>query len=152
MLNQLENSVVSSGTADATAPREPLETTGIVIEAFQKGDIAQVLEHVAEDVDWEYDSAVDVPWYRARKGKDGAKAFFESLAAVEFLRFDPSTYLGKDDVVVVIIQGDYRLRSNGRRVVYEDGVLLFRYDAEGRIAEFAHRVDLHKAWSAYHER
>jgi hypothetical protein len=45
---------------------------------------------------------------------------------------------------------DYRLKSNGRRVVYEDLFPIFRFNSEGKVARFAHRVDMYQAWRAYH--
>jgi ketosteroid isomerase-like protein len=151
MRNQVEKAIDPAKHPVPTVSRSHIETTRIVLDAFLRRDIPSLLEHVALDVDWEYGSTSDVPWYKARNGKAEAREFFESLSAVEMLRFEPKNYLGQGDVVVVVIQADYRLRRNNRRVTYEDGILIFRYNERGEIARFAHRVDFHKAWCAYHE-
>jgi uncharacterized protein len=127
-----------------------VKTVRTIIKAFIERDIPLVLSHLAEDVDWEYGSLVDVPWYTPRTGKEDAAKFFESLQAVEFLQFEPKSYFGADDWAGVLLDSDYRLKSNGKRVVYEDLFLIFRFNAEGKVARFAHRVDMHQAWLAYH--
>ena len=127
-----------------------VKTVQTIIEAFKAGDIDLVLSHVADDVDWEYGSVVDVPWYTPRKGKMEAAKFFQALQAVEFFQFEPKSYVGEVDWAAVLLDSEYRLKSNGQRVVYEDAFLIFRFNAEGKVARFAHRVDMHQAWRAYH--
>ena len=63
-------------------PMNHVKTVRTIIEAFKAGDIDLVLSHVADDVDWEYGSVVDVPWYTPRKGKMEAAKFFQALQAV----------------------------------------------------------------------
>lgn len=131
--------------------RQPLETTRHIFNAFAEGDIPALLACLADDIEWEYGPcSQDVPWYQNRKGIAGAMEFFQSLAAVEFHKFETTAFLGDGDTVVVLLDSDYSVRSNGRRVVYEDAVFVVRFDAEGKIRRFAHRVDLHQAWLACH--
>jgi ketosteroid isomerase-like protein len=131
--------------------RDDVATTKAIFEAFGRGDVAAILERLSDDVLWEYGpSATDVPWYQPRRGKDGALAFFRSLAAVDFHVFAPTAFLGGDGVVAVLLDSDYTVRATGARVVYRDAVMLWRFDAEGKVSHFAHRVDLHQAWQAYH--
>ena len=128
-----------------------IDTTKIIMESFRRGDIEHLLTHIADDVDWEYGSIVDVPWYRPRQGKEEAAGFFESLAtSLDIFKWEPKIYLGAGDLTVVILDSDYSIKSTGRRVIYEDCVLVLRFNAEGKVARFAHRVDLHQAWLAYH--
>jgi ketosteroid isomerase-like protein len=129
-----------------------IETTKAIVAAFLRGDVQGVLAHVADDVEWEYGSINDVPWYRARHGKAEVADFFASLAAVEFSQWEPKQYLGEGDLAIVVIDSDYLVKGTGRRVVYEDCLLLFRFDAEGKVARFGHRTDLLAGWLAYHDR
>ncbi|MGE4322686.1 MAG: nuclear transport factor 2 family protein [Sphingobium sp.] len=129
-----------------------IETTRIIVDAFSRGDIPTILDKLADDVAWEHASVSDVPWYRERRGKADVADFFGSLAAVEFLQWEPKHYFTDGDLVLVVIDSDYRVKKNGRRVVYEDCVLLFRYDEAGRLARFGHRADLLAGWLAWHDR
>lgn len=126
-------------------------TTRAIFEAFGRGDVPFILERLADDVQWEYGvCATKVPWYVNRVGRAGAGEFFASLAAVEFKTFVPKAYLHDDagDVVAVLIDSDYVVRATGKLVSYVDAVLLLRFDAQGRVSHFAHRVDLSQAASA----
>jgi len=125
-----------------------LSTVRAVFDAFGRGDIEFIVGRLADGVEWEYGvCATEVPWYRNRRGHEGAREFFASLAAVEFKTFLPKAFLHEAtcDAVAVLIDSDYVVRATGKLVSYVDAVLLFRFDAEGRIARFAHRVDLTQA-------
>lgn len=129
-----------------------LEATKAMADAFIRGDIPAIMEHLADDVEWDYDSISDVPWYQPRRGKAEVAEFFDCLAQTEITQWEPKLYLGEDDLTVVVLDGDYRVKSTGRRVVYKDCLLLFRFDAKGKVVRFNHRVDLHRAWLAYHDK
>ncbi len=54
-----------------------LEPVNIIYEAFDKGDVPAIIEHLAGDVQWEQwadnsSQKTGVPWMLARTGKDGA--------------------------------------------------------------------------------
>jgi len=129
-----------------------IEKTKSMCEAFMRGDIPALFEHFADDIEWDYDSLNDVPWYRPRRGKAEVAGFFECLAQVEMTQWEPTLYLGEGDLAVVVLDSDYRIKSNGRRVVYKDCLLLFQFNAAGKLARFNHRVDLFPGWLAYHDR
>lgn len=129
---------------------DPLKTVEAIFQAFARGDVPAILERLAADVEWEYGpTSQDVPWYQPQRGREGVKRFFEHLAAVEFHRFAPRSFLAKGGLVVVLLDSDYTVKATGRRVVYEDGVMIFRFNAAGEVVRFAHRVDFHQAWLAY---
>jgi ketosteroid isomerase-like protein len=128
-----------------------VETIKSMYEAFARGDVQGILERLAPDVEWEYGAiSHDVPWYQPRRGRAAVVGFFRSLDAVEFHRFQPKAYLGHDDTVVVLLDADYSVKATGQHVVYEDAVMIWKFNAAGQVARFAHRVDTHQAWRAYH--
>ncbi len=130
--------------------RSPLETTKFIFSAFAQGDIPSLLTCLADDVEWEYGPcSQNVPWYQKRSGVEGALEFFQSLAAVEFHKFETTGFFGEGDTVVVLVDSDYTIRSNGNQVVYKDAVFVVKFNPAGKIRQFAHRVDLHQAWVAY---
>lgn len=123
-------------------------TARAIFDAFGRGDVPYILEQLADDVQWEYGiCATTVAWYQHRQGHAGAVAFFESLQGVDFLSFVPKAFLhdAAQDAVAVLVDSDYLVRASGKRVSYVDAVLLLRFDAEGRVSHFAHRVDLLQA-------
>lgn len=132
---------------------KPIEIVRSLYDAFGRGDVGFILDRLADDVEWEYGVVSnEVPWYQNQHGSNGAAAFFASLAAVEFHVFKPTAFLADGDLVVVLLDSDYTVRATGARVVYEDAVMIWRLDAEGRVRRFAHRIDTHQAWWALHAR
>lgn len=131
--------------------KTPIETTRHIFDCFDRGDVAAIIECCAPGIEWEYGvNSTDVPWYQPRRGIEGVQEFFAHLGKTTFTRFERTAYLGGDDTVAVLVDADYTVAASGLRVVYEDAVLLFRYDDEGRLVRFAHRVDTHQAWLAFH--
>ena len=130
--------------------RAPHETARHMFKAFALGDIPAILACLAPDVQWEYGPvSQNVPWYQNRHGVQGALEFFQSLAGCEFHQFNTTAFLGDGDTVVVLLDSDYTVKKTGKRVVYEDAVFVMKFNTEGQIRKFAHRVDLHQAWLAY---
>ena len=133
--------------------RTPTETTRHIFDCFDRADFEGILACCSPDIVWEYGvHSTDVPWYQPQRGIDGVSRFLANFGRTEFKRFERTAYLGDGDTVLVLIDAEYTVRETGRRVVYEDGVLVFRYDPEGRLVRFAHRVDTHQAWLAFHGR
>ena len=117
-----------------------------VFEAFGRGDIPGVLEHVAEDAKWDAPGPAVVPFYGRRGGRAGAAEFFTRLGShVEFEKFEVDEFIAEGDSVVVTGSERGRVRANGK--TYEmDWVLLFKvrggkvvrfhcYDDTGAVAE-----------------
>jgi ketosteroid isomerase-like protein len=131
----------------------PIDTAKPTFSAFSRGDIPAIFACLAPDAQWEYGPvSQNVPWYQNRHGVEGATEFFQSLAACEFHQFDTTAFIAGGDTVVVLVDSDYTVKKTGKRVVYEDAVFLLKFNADGKIAEFAHRVDLHQAWLAYNDK
>lgn len=116
-----------------------------IYEAFGRGDVPFILERLAEDVDWEYvPGPSELPWMQRRRGRDGAMAFFQSLAAMEFTKFAPTAILQGDGLVVALVDVEFTVKATGRHVSEPDETHIFHFDAEGRVTRFRHRVDTHQ--------
>jgi uncharacterized protein len=92
--------------------------------AFGKGDVATLLEHMSDDVDWgiEAQSSSEVPWHGVGVGKKFARAFFEALAKeCVFTRFEPSGLMASDSAVCALVAFEATLNRNGRKVA-ENGI------------------------------
>jgi uncharacterized protein len=118
------------------------ETVRELYEAFGRGDVGAILERLDENVEWEPGEGVgDVPWLQPRHGRAGAAEFFTSLGGLEIHRFVPKALLEEDGLVVAVLDVEATIKSTGKRFVEEDEVHLWRFNANGQVTRFRHRVD-----------
>ncbi|MDY7230819.1 nuclear transport factor 2 family protein [Hyalangium rubrum] len=119
-----------------------LETVQSIYAAFSRGDVRSILEHLSEDVEWEYGVAPnDVPWLQARHGRSGALEFLQSLQALEFHTFEPKTFLEAPRLVVVLVDIDLEVKATGQRIAEKEEVHIWRFDETGQVVRFRHAVD-----------
>ena len=122
-----------------------------IYQAFGRGDIPSILGALSDSVEWEYGaSSTDVPWIQRRTGKEGAQAFFASLAALDFHRFEVKHVLGEGSLVVGLVDVEATVKATGKSFREEDEVHLWWFDEEGKVARFAHRMDTHQHHLAFH--
>jgi len=127
------------------------DTVRAMYAAFQRDDIAAIVDRTATDVEWEYEpSPADLPWLQSRHGHAGVREFFASLGDFEFVKFDPRVVVDAGDgLVLAVIDVELMLKRNGVRISEPEQVHLFRFDADGNLRRFRHRIDTHKLWLAY---
>lgn len=126
-----------------------LKTVQSIYEAFGKGDVPTILGHLAENVEWEYGIvSTNVPWLQPRQGRTEVTKFFQALADFEIQKFEPKTFLENGDVVVVLIDLEATVRSTKRRIMEEDEVHIWHFDAKGKVSRFRHRADTFQHWAA----
>lgn len=119
-----------------------LKTTQEIYAAFGSGDIPAILARLSETVDWEYAATSNAaPWLAHRRGRDGAGAFFASLGGMEIHRFGVKSILAGDRITVALVDIEFTVKATGKRVVEEDEVHIWHFDAQGKVARFRHRVD-----------
>jgi hypothetical protein len=80
---------------------------------FVRGDVASVLDALADDIQW------ITPGNNAlageRQGKEEVAGFFRTLGEQwEFLAFEPGEYIGSGDRVVALGRYEVRSRQTGR--------------------------------------
>jgi uncharacterized protein len=92
-----------------------------VYDAFSRGDVAAILEVVADDVDWATETtSTAAPWYGPHRGKGGVGEFFEGFAStMELEEFVPLSYAANDTDVLTVVRFRAKARSNGRRVAMD---------------------------------
>ncbi|HEX4951784.1 MAG TPA: nuclear transport factor 2 family protein [Thermoanaerobaculia bacterium] len=131
-----------------------VETVQAMYAAFGRGDVPGILAHLAEDVDWEYGGgSSDEPLLQPRKGREAVPGFFATLVAtIDLTRFEPKAFLAGQDVVVVLIDVEATFKANGRQVIEEDEVHIWRFGPDGRVTRFRHRADTYQWWAAFHDR
>src|SRR3954470_1556654 len=130
------------------------ETVQQIYAAFGRGDIAAILEALADDVRWDHlpdgsgAQRHDVPWLAQRTGRDEVRGFFEALGALEFHEFAPTAVIAGGDQVVALIDEDVTVRATGER--FRDATAhVWTFGPDGRVIAFRHLADTVKHVEAY---
>lgn len=85
------------------AEQENLEFVQQTYAAFGQGDIATVLNNLADDIVWESRYIPGVPLHGTFSGKDQIGSFFGKLGeSLDVHEFVPQQFLAKDNTVVVL--------------------------------------------------
>jgi uncharacterized protein len=122
-----------------------LQTVREIYEAFGRGDVPAILQRLSPTVEWEYpETATGVPWLQRRERREAVAGFFQALADIQMHRFVPKEFLEGERVVVVLLDVEFTVKQTGKRVVEEDEIHVWRFDAEGLVSRFKHGVDSHK--------
>ena len=89
-----------------------------VYEAFGRGDIAAVLDAVADDCDWAAEATSSgAPWYGVRHGKAEIVKFFEDFGStMEVEEFTPVAFAASGDNVHTVVRLRSRSRATGKSV------------------------------------
>ncbi len=132
-------------------PEDHVATVASLYEAFGRGDIATIVDAVADDVDWEV-GAVDhgLPLLAPGRGKAHVADFFSQLGEVEFKRFEPRLLFGSGDHVMAVIAVEFLVPKTGRSVREEAEGHLWTFGPDGKVVAFRHYVDTlqhAQAWS-----
>lgn len=117
--------------------------------AFGTGDIPTILSKLANNVEWDADSTNEAPFLVPRRGIDGVGAFFQSLTQADFTKFEPTTFLESGNIVVALIDVDFTVKANGKKVSQLDEVHIWRFGPDGKVVNFRHRVDTHAQHLAF---
>jgi len=117
-------------------------------EAFGRGDIPALIEHLADDVQWEQwadNSAqkANVPWMLARQGKEGAFAFFNVVGGLNIKEFTVLSIMGNDKQVAAEFVIEAQVAGTGRW--YRDEEMhLWTFNDEGKVTRVRHYLDTAK--------
>lgn len=124
------------------------ETVVAVYQAFQRGDIPFILDHLAPDVRWEewpdhHGQKAGVPWLKPLRGRDAVPQFFQLLSTFKFRRFDVLAVMGGGSHACGLIACEIEL-PNGT-VFRDEEMHLFEFNERGQVVLFRHYVDTAKA-------
>jgi uncharacterized protein len=132
-----------------------VETVKKGYEAFGRGDIAAILDLLAEDVRWEHHSTGntaqdrDVPYMRARSGREAAAGFFHDIAEdFEMSSFNPHSFLEGDGQVAAVIEYELTVKATGKRV-HDEEIHLWEFGPDGKVVAYRHFLDTAKAIEAH---
>lgn len=103
--------------------------------AFGRGDIAAIMQTLADDVEWVVPGTVDVPTAGTYRGKMAVQEWFGTVQqTVEFHQFEPYEFIGQGDKAVVLVHVTALVRRTGQTYMSEDAhVVTWR---NGKLARF----------------
>lgn len=126
-----------------------LVTVQTIYEAFGKADLATILGHMAEEVQWEawadnHAQKAGVPWLAAKHGKQGVLEFFQTLGALTVLKdFRVLSLMEGPSQVAAEFVIEYEVPSTGGHVRDEE-IHLWTFDASGKVTRLRHYTDTAK--------
>ena len=87
-----------------------------IYEAFGRGDIAYVLDHLTEDIDWaSCPGSTVAPWHGVRHGKEAVSAFFEALGSeLDVSEFATHSFTSNDTDVMTVTRFVATSRRTGK--------------------------------------
>lgn len=113
-----------------------IKTVQALFDAFGRGDVGFILDHVSPDVTWESigDPAI-AGHYGARSGKPGVVDFFTKLGGEnDFKAFVPEIFDASPDKVFVEGHSEMVKRAGGK-TVKERWLMVFTFK-DGKVADY----------------
>jgi ketosteroid isomerase-like protein len=99
--------------------QENVHTVQMIYDAFSRGDVAAIVDKLADTFEWHHRGAPAVPWGKSRNTKEDVRNFFRELDdAVEVLAFDAQDYVAQGDKVVAM--GTFKARSKKTGKEFEE--------------------------------
>jgi ketosteroid isomerase-like protein len=125
-----------------------IQTVQKAYAAFSRGDIAGLLETLADDVLWITPGNSEAAG--ERNGKEEVAGFFRTIDEMwEFLAFEPREYIASGDRVVALGRYDARSRQTGRTAASHWAmVFTFRDGVVVRFQEYTDTSTLEAAFNA----
>jgi ketosteroid isomerase-like protein len=122
-------------------------TLGAIYEAFGRGDVPAILEHLADDVAWDewpdnFAQRAGVPHLMPRRGRNDAAGFFGVIGDMTVLGFEVLDVIGDGRQVVAEIRASFALPGGGRFA--DEELHLWTFGDDGRVVRFRHYVDTAK--------
>lgn len=81
--------------------RDNIDQVQRMYDAFGRGDIAHIIDQLADDVAWKSNLDPVVPWSGNYSGKGNVQRFFDAIATgTEVSAFEPQEWVAEGDTVV----------------------------------------------------
>jgi uncharacterized protein len=86
--------------------------------AVGRGDLAAVLDALADDVDWASEApSSSAPWYGRYRGAAEVPAFFRRMGeSIDIVEMVPLSFTANDDEVMVLLRWRFTSKATGRTV------------------------------------
>lgn len=150
-MRDAESGRANPSESEAIPMSDPkIETAQRLYQAFGRGDIAAILDEVADDVDWAAEAAsASIPWYGSHRGKNEVPRFFDEIGSnVEITEFTPLSFTSNATDVVVTVWWEYTVRTTGKHAaMYMQH--WWRFDDNGKIVFFRGSEDTEQSVAAF---
>lgn len=119
-----------------------------IYEAFGRGDVPAILEHLADDVAWESwrDNTAQkagVPWMKKHTGREGVAEFFTVVGGFKINDFQVLSLMAGDKQIAAEIEIDFVYPPTGAHV-FEQEIHLWTFNDQGKVSRFRHYLDTAK--------
>jgi len=113
----------------------PLDLVKVAYSAFGRGDLAAILELVADDVQWTFRGSKGLPYTGSWRTKTDVAKWFQNIPKADDIQaFEPREFIAGSDSVTVL--GWERSRAVPNGTVFEsDWVHVFTV-RDGRVVRF----------------
>jgi hypothetical protein len=125
-----------------------IETIQAIYEAFSRGDIPTILEHLSDDVRWESwaDNSAQqygIAYLKAQTGKAGVLEFFHVAGQLNITDFQVLSIMAGDNQVAAefVIETAPSNFSGGYR---DEEMHLWTFNNEGKVIRLRHYLDTFK--------
>lgn len=126
-----------------------LATVQAIYKAFAKGDLATILEHIADDVRWETwaDNTAQkagVSWMQAQQGKQGVMVFFQTFSYQTRLKnFQILSLMEGGNQVAAEFVIEFDVPGTGG-LVRDEEIHLWTFNEAGKVERLRHYSDTAK--------
>ena len=127
-------------------------TVQAIYEAFGRGDVPAILEHIAPEAAfeaWDHEhNHGEVPYLAPQQGPEGFGAFFGEVAKYDIKDFQVLDIIGDGRQVVVEVFIHNVVPATGKEIQDEE-LHLWTFDEEGKVVRMRHYIDTHKHLEAH---
>ncbi len=117
-------------------------------DAFAKGDLQTILDHLSEDVDWRMEGPSQVPFAGIRRGKSEVASFFQVLATTQTgQKLQTDEYIGDGDTVVTVGRYSGTVVATGKKL--DNAVVHVFTIKSGKVTRFLDFGDTAQMLAAY---
>ncbi len=104
-----------SNPTNVDVVRHNVDVVQRTYEAVGRGDVPALLALLTDDVEWTLQGPAVIPFARTRRGHKAVAEFFSQVGeTLEFLQFEPRTFVAQGDTVVVLGYEHNRIKPTGR--------------------------------------
>jgi ketosteroid isomerase-like protein len=118
----------------------PIEIVKQMYAAFGRGDIAGVMAHIADDVEWSAEGPAELVFTGVRHGKQETAGFFAGIAQEHVdPKLEMTDFVAQGDSVAAFGRYDATLRTTGVRVSSPVGHL-FKF-RDGKVVHYTNMLN-----------
>ncbi len=84
-------------------------------DAFGRGDVQTILDHLTADIDWQFDAPAVIPYSGRRRGPAEVAGFFAGIAATEAnQRLEMAEFMASGDEVITLGSYSATVKATGK--------------------------------------